>query len=47
MESWLNFISPFFLSIVSKFVLRTVYRIYSVDKRTLPPATPHQKNTVF
>lgn len=43
MESWLNFISPFFLSIVSKFVFRTVYRIYSVDKRTLPPATPHQK----
>lgn len=43
MESWLNFISPFFLSIVSKFGFGTVHHIYSVEKRTLPPATPHQK----
>lgn len=37
MESWLNFISPFFLSIFSKFVFGTVHCIYSVEKRTLPP----------
>lgn len=37
MGSSVNFISPFFLSIVTKFVFGTVRRIYSVEKRTPPP----------
>lgn len=46
MGSSVNFISSFFLSIVTKFVFGTVHHIYSVEKITLPPP-PQKKNPVF